>query len=58
MGLTEKEKKELKREMREKYKGLHGWEKGVTLGDISDDMHHSDKREIADVNQEIVREEK
>jgi hypothetical protein len=56
MGLTKKERKELIKEINHKYKDKKGrYSKGVTLGDISDDMHHSDRREIADVSDEMVK---
>ena len=57
MGLNQKERKELIREMKHKYKDKHGrWPKGLTVRDIRTDMGHSDGREIADINVEITRE--
>ena len=58
MALSEKEQKELKREMIEKYTDKkHGKvHPGVTIGDISDDMAHSNKKEIIEISNEIARE--
>jgi len=60
MGLNNKERRELIIEIEHKYKDKRNrwWEKGVTIGDISRDMRHSDKREIADVSRQIVEEGK
>ena len=58
MGLNDRERRELIKEMNHTYKDKKGrFEKGVTLGDISRDMGHSDTREIMDVNRQIVNEE-
>jgi len=58
MALTEKEKKELKREIQEKYRDRKHdkYPPGLTVGDIARDMRHSDKREISHVSNEMVEE--
>lgn len=58
MALSEKERKELKNEIINKYreKKHNKYPRGITLGDISRDMSHSDRREVADVANEITRE--
>ena len=58
MALNEKERKELKREIDEKYrdKKHNKYPPGVTIGDISRDMYHSDKKEVIDVSNEITEE--
>jgi len=58
MALTEKERKELKREIDEKYrnKKYDKYPPGLKIGDIADDMGHSDRKEVIDISNEMVNE--